>query len=167
MIWPNFNAVPLGESSLKRWCRSRISTSASRSFSALAAISASLIVRLTARLMLGDHSSGISWAAARSLLHLRFVEAGGGHHQRNLLLPADFEERFGGRRHGEIDHHVDGRLKRGRERHADAADAGHEPGVFAQARMLRRVDGGDKRQFGIGGHAAQPAAVPCVRRPRE
>ena len=67
MISPNLNAVPLGASSLNRWWRSIISTSAPEgtSFKTRPAVSASFIARLTARLMLGAHTSGIVLAASR------------------------------------------------------------------------------------------------------
>ena len=59
--------MPLGESSLKRWWRSMISTStpAGRSFSAWAAISVSFMATLTAVLMLGAQTIGIRLAASR------------------------------------------------------------------------------------------------------
>ena len=65
-ILPNFSAVPLGASSLKRWWHSMISTSTpvGKSRSAFAAISVSFIATLTAVLMLGDHTIGIFFAAS-------------------------------------------------------------------------------------------------------
>ena len=62
MISPNLSAVPLGASSLKRWCRSMISTSAPDGMVRERAgrrSRQSFIARLTARLMLGDQRSGI------------------------------------------------------------------------------------------------------------
>ena len=89
-IWPKRSAVPLGASSLKRWCRSMISTSTpvGRSRSASAAISVSFIATLTAVLMLGDQTMGILLGRFADVLLLLGVEAGRGDHERLLEFDA-------------------------------------------------------------------------------
>lgn len=102
--------------------------------------------------MLGDQSKGNFSRGGPKFRHLRFVKAGGGDHQRNLLLPAGLDERGGSRWHGKIDGRVDGHVNAGRDRHALRGDAGHEPRVFAQAWMLGCVDGRGQGKLGVGNH---------------
>jgi hypothetical protein len=81
----------------------------------------------------------------------RFAETGRGHDERNLLLPAGFDDRPDGGGHGEIDDDLGGRVQSGGQRHAQGFDPGNGAGVFAQSRMLGRIDGGNQRKLRIGG----------------
>ena len=64
MISAKCIAVPLGESFLKRWCRSTISTSNPLPFSASAVSRTSLNSRFTTRLMFGAKSTAVVVRAA-------------------------------------------------------------------------------------------------------
>ena len=128
----------------------------------------SFIARLTARLMLGDQSSGISAAASRSLLVAArrpgpVVATTSG----IFLLEAGFDDR---RRPAGTEKSMTtstGRVERCRQRHAERADAGDQAGIFAQLADARRVDGGDESASSGRPRPARPAAAPCGRRRRE
>ena len=105
-------------------------------------MSVSFIATLTAVLMLGDQTIGIFLAAfvryACCSLSRPVVATTSGRD----ALDAMRDDRDGRIRHREIDHHIGVRFADDAQRHADLADAGDQPGIFAQQRMIGRLERG-------------------------
>ena len=103
-------------------------------------MSVSFIATLTAVLILGDHTIGIFFAASGDIRLLIAVQAGRRNDHRPLELHhAMRNDRHRRIRHGEVDHHVGIRFANNAQRNADLANARDQARVFAQQRMIGRL----------------------------
>ena len=114
--------------------------------------------------MLGDQSSGISFAAARIRSICSGSETGRGQDQRQLVLPAGLQDCFGRLGDREIDDHVDRHEQFGRQGHAQGPRAGDDAGVVAQKGVVRRFQGRGHRQLRIGRAQGDQAAAHAAGR---
>ncbi len=101
--------------------------------------------------MLGDQSSGIEPAAARSSFCCDSSRPVVATTSGSFLLDAGVRDRLGRGGDGEVDHHVGRCVERSRQTDAERAGARDHAGVLAEPRMVGRIDGGDDLQFRIGG----------------
>ena len=93
--------------------------------------------------MLGDQTIGIVLRGLGDVGLLIAFEARRGDDERPLEFDAVSDDRDRGVGHGEVDHDVGAGLADDAERHADFADAGDEAGIFAEQRVIGRLERGD------------------------
>ena len=115
-------------------------------------------------LMLGDQSSGISFAAAR----IRSICSGSkpvvARTSGSLFCRQVSRIALGRLGDREIDDHVDRHEQFGRQRHAQGPGAGDDAGVVAQERVARRFQGRGHRQLRIGRAQGDQAAAHAAGR---
>ena len=100
--------------------------------------------------MLGDQSNGISCGCGLNFLQLSLIQARRGHDQRDLLSSARLDDLIDGGGHREIDDRVGGDREIAGNRHVDRLDAGDQSGVFAESRVLGRINRRDDGKVLVG-----------------